>query len=441
MHSFCVSTLRTRLHCELGNSEAAQRIREIIGTGDQYRWQGKFLRIMKRNFRKAVIRLLAASQLKVTSRSDHTFAEEAFGSARELLNQLDDDTLRRLEAFRVNLKYRTEIIDELSEVGVEAFPEHLARIERLTNAVIRALTSYTPNSPNGVYSYQESSEPEYLGRAIITGITNFLPVPAGTIITPVQEEALVITTARLAGSRVIEPEKDVHEGSFLIDDVGDMVTLNEEITRQIVSDHRDLDSVVASALHRVRIGIAIQRATVREEMFKFSDETIDGLAAIHNADDFGFRIIMAMIEKNADESMVREALHFMPYVSSMNQLWNVDDGVVPLMLRSLHAYPGLPECADFSVETEAVRDQCAALLVVSNAILTHTSKDDSNISVARRGNTVQIIADDRLVRLILDSPDLAEDIASLIETRGTADFGLIENVLTAPSAALREGAL
>lgn len=101
-------------------------------------------------------------------------------------------------------------------------------------------------------------------------------------------------------------------------------------------------------------------------------------------------------------------------------------------------YPGLPESDDYSKADDAVQSQCNALLKVTGAIWNHVGESRGAL---KNLNNVPVIADSRLVTLVLEHHEDADVITSLIRDRKTADFDVIDGVLNSASTPLSSGSL
>lgn len=123
------------------------------------------------------------------------------------------------------------------------------------------------------------------------------------------------------------------------------------------------------------------------------------------------------------------------------------------MLRSLHEYAPLPAMRDYSEADHETKRQIAALITVTSDMYYEYVKswnDDSdgkptynsrlaNLPISMGGGIR--INDNRLMRLVMELPDKAESIATIIIDDEIADACLLRERVLSSSQSLRQGIL
>lgn len=149
---------------------------------------------------------------------------------------------------------------------------------------------------------------------------------------------------------------------------------------------------------------------------------------------------MQIIRYGKNTVMVREMLRFFEYLPGEN------GHISEAMVRSLHHYSQIKQLADFSEADEMTRQQCVALLIVSDILCQYSQKYITSstrylIPTSRdeHDKLILVIAEDDLVELIVRRPNDAQRIASIITERQSKDGAFIETILD--NTAIGEGTL
>jgi hypothetical protein len=165
----------------------------------------------------------------------------------------------------------------------------------------------------------------------------------------------------------------------------------------------------------------------------YPDELIDRLAQIMK-DEYRLweelsRYVITVSARNSYRDM-NELLYFMtPFRERLNIRY-----LSGTILPALRSNTCLPPMDDYSSAPDHVRDQCAALLLVSITIDVGFVGDERST----RTNPFGAIKDPRLADLLMAHPERAEEIAAAIEERQTTDFDLLNDIA---SSAIGEGML
>lgn len=144
--------------------------------------------------------------------------------------------------------------------------------------------------------------------------------------------------------------------------------------------------------------------------------------------------VAILIKDGYSESSINEVLKYREVAG----IFSFYQSMRLVLTLDANNYPGLPECDDYSKADDTVQSQCNALLKVTGAICNHLG--ESQVAL-RSLNNVPVIADSRLITLVLERHEDADVITSLIRDRKTADFDVIDGVLKSASAPLSNGTL
>lgn len=152
-------------------------------------------------------------------------------------------------------------------------------------------------------------------------------------------------------------------------------------------------------------------------------------------------IASLLIAAGESEPLVNEALTFMP------QMEVVGFHESFRLVKSLHRdyYPGLPKVKDYGVADDHVQSQCLAILKVSLAMKRHSDDRDGDLRMVDVGteniDRAAIMADQRMIALVLERPDKVDLIVDTIRDRRTGEFGVLHAVLNNEAIALSSGTL
>lgn len=150
-------------------------------------------------------------------------------------------------------------------------------------------------------------------------------------------------------------------------------------------------------------------------------------------------IAALLIQDGEDEAMVSE---FIEYVPDLNGIDNFFEAKRAVMSLRGDFYPGLPESADYGSAESHVKEQCHALMKVTSALKTEEAGELRLVTLSAEPNErAWIIADQRLISLVLERPQDVDLIVKTIKEKHTGDFGVMHAVLHAESLPLADGSL
>jgi hypothetical protein len=182
------------------------------------------------------------------------------------------------------------------------------------------------------------------------------------------------------------------------------------------------------------------RKAVHDSLAKYSDTLIERL---HKAriDDRVDRLTMSLfLSDEPPENSLSQAVGIisltMPKGSGFRGYSSLP------IINGLHRYKSLPSSHDYSLESKAVRDQCAAIVKVVNALIDHVNPELG--AVETTGDTPldeQWATDDRLVEMLVNDPKLTSKVISVIKETGRGDFPFVSAYLRGDSTALVDGEL
>jgi hypothetical protein len=182
------------------------------------------------------------------------------------------------------------------------------------------------------------------------------------------------------------------------------------------------------------------RKSVEDSLAKYSDALI---ARLHKArmEDRVDRLTMSLfISDEPSENSLSQAVGIISLTTPKGSGFK---GYASLpIINGLHRYKNLPPSHDYSLESKAVRDQCAAIVKVVNVLIDYVNPELG--AVESTGDTPldeQWATDDRLVEMLVNDPKLASKIISVIKETGRGDFPFISAYLRGDSTALVDGEL
>ena len=155
-------------------------------------------------------------------------------------------------------------------------------------------------------------------------------------------------------------------------------------------------------------------------------------AMLENIDPADNKLMRIKTSANVDrtENELREELCFFPHVQDNSYVFLRE------VVRSLHGYKWLLDSDDFSREDETTKEQCRALLLVTELLLQYALNEHFTYD-RLTGNTV--LWDTALVTLLTSNTDHTELIMGFLRDRlstgaTTVDVPLLEEILnsTAP---------
>lgn len=166
---------------------------------------------------------------------------------------------------------------------------------------------------------------------------------------------------------------------------------------------------------------------VHDHAVHYSDELIHRLADARHTNVYVFRDIAGLIDVEATEAEVSDKLYFLQQTGL--DLDDADEAI-----NGLHDYVELPRYTAYSTAPEEVRYQCVALIKVAVAL----HRVNTHPVPPSEGNGKQMIADKRLIELLLEHPERADMIANSVYERKTNDYTMIQN---ATSSVISHGML
>lgn len=152
-------------------------------------------------------------------------------------------------------------------------------------------------------------------------------------------------------------------------------------------------------------------------------------------------IASVLIQNGESQSLVSEALTFMPQVETERFYERLR------VVQSLHSdyYPGLRKVEDYGVADKHLQSQCLAIFKVTLAMKQHSEDRSGDLRMAGVGpekvHRAAIMSDQRMIALVLEKPEKADLIVDTIRERRTGDFGVIHAVVNQEAIALSSGTL
>lgn len=182
------------------------------------------------------------------------------------------------------------------------------------------------------------------------------------------------------------------------------------------------------------------RKSVEVVLAKYSDALIS-------------RLHKARIEDRVDQLTMSLFLSDEPTENSLSQAVGLISLTIPKgsgfkgyaslpIINGLRRYKSLPLSEDYSLESKAVREQCAAIVKVVNVLIDHVNPELG--AVESTGDTpldTQWATDDRLIEMIVGDPKITPKIIGVIKETGRGDYPFIHAYLSGDSTALVDGEL
>jgi hypothetical protein len=218
-------------------------------------------------------------------------------------------------------------------------------------------------------------------------------IPAPMVAAPVQDEV----------------EKRINR---IIDEIGESVSLADQEDREAI------------------------RSTLETYSPEFLIEVEEALQHLETV-----TIASLLIAAGESEPLVNEALTFMPEMEVVGFHESFR------LVQSLHRdyYPGLPKVENYGAADDHLQSQCLAILKVSLAMKRHSDDRDGDLRMADVGrrniDRAAIMADQRMIALVLERPNDVDLITDTIKERRTGEFGVIHAVLSNEAIALSSGTL
>lgn len=196
----------------------------------------------------------------------------------------------------------------------------------------------------------------------------------------------------------------------------------------------------------------------RDSLSKYSDRTLiaildymmqDTVGKLPLHDKSSFMQVIGMASE-PDDITIREFIDLQPYLKTVN---SVGPNNYFSMLRSLHEYAPLPAMRDYSDADHETKRQIAALITVTSRMYHEHVKawnDETDSAQTRYSHLAHLpifmgggirISDNKLMSLVMELPDKAESIATIMIDDEIADAGLLRERVLSSSQTLRQGIL
>jgi hypothetical protein len=177
------------------------------------------------------------------------------------------------------------------------------------------------------------------------------------------------------------------------------------------------------------------RNRLRDTLSMYSDELLERLTN-EALESFPALWMRHSVSRGLAESQINEQLEFFPIISNGESHY-----IAKNMIWSLHGYPDLLASDDFSKAGEKTKQQCRALLLVTDAMNNGAFGD-----VFKDEQPIFILKDERLVKLVINHSDKVEMIVDFIRDRskvfsGSLDTGLLADMIASESLAVSAGLL
>ena len=161
---------------------------------------------------------------------------------------------------------------------------------------------------------------------------------------------------------------------------------------------------------------------------RYSDDLLNLLFSSNQSDRSRFHHVRESILHGLPEGAIRERVVFLPEYQSHR--YAVADNII----NSLHHYPQLPSTDDFTSAGPDVMKKCSALLAVMDAY-----RMRNMMSAFRKQDPAYIIADSRIVDLVVSDPGKAFEVTNFIHERRTSDADALLDYFNSSTPALRSG--
>jgi len=216
------------------------------------------------------------------------------------------------------------------------------------------------------------------------------------------------------------------------------------VTTEASTGHTAMATKLAATVHELLIFDEDgQEDKLRGILAQYPEELINKLDDHFAREANGSYLLAIVINEGVGASAVNELLAFAPYFKTD------DTNIATSMLRSLHQYGQLPSMPDYSLASEEVRNQCIALITVTEALDEYQYiHGDGHLPIAyllgnmENGNDLMMLQGDDLIALVLEQPADASTIADIIIERKTGDAELIREIMNQyDSKALNSGIL
>lgn len=171
-----------------------------------------------------------------------------------------------------------------------------------------------------------------------------------------------------------------------------------------------------------------------------TDEQMDYIAMLSPAEQEAFSQMNRLIV-NDDLASLAHLRECIAFYAPTDPTLRTSSTHYPPLITALHDCELLPPSEDYSRESELVRAQCKAFVTVLEGVINWGSGATLTwIPVTPRGASWKF-NDARFVHLILNSPEKAERIVSIVKERQTQDYEVVSVILHSDAPAMSEGTL
>ena len=199
--------------------------------------------------------------------------------------------------------------------------------------------------------------------------------------------------------------------------------LSQEQRQKIISDFTDFEFFdMSDEAYEVTLS----------SLNSYPDELLKRLRESQLDNVPGFGLVMLGITRGTKADEVNEQLCFFR---------ELDDCVYYTayhLVTSLHHYDQLPDSRDYSRESEEVRSQCSALIMVEKSCIDMGHDDDA---VFDHSKGEYVLKDQRLVELVMAHSDKAVLLSDFIRSHRTLDMEILTEFMNGEAKALGAGLL
>lgn len=168
---------------------------------------------------------------------------------------------------------------------------------------------------------------------------------------------------------------------------------------------------------------------LRRALSGYQIDLLERLYLANIKNEPGLGMVKMSIALGKPSETVSEHLHF------FKRLYYLSYELASGRVESLHHYRQLPDSADYSMESDAVKEQCDALLDVTETCTYF------HLGVFRDGTPAFVLKDDRLVDLVVGHSDKVRIITDYIAERRNVHPEVIALLLEGDAPAMGNGRL
>lgn len=192
-------------------------------------------------------------------------------------------------------------------------------------------------------------------------------------------------------------------------------------------------------MKRFGIGNELSDEGIQERLDSYSDDSIRLIRErLGDRDDkVNPSELEGLLNHNYSETSVRE---YMVYSTDLIDCEDLDE--TSRYISGLRQYPRLKDISDVTLADKDTKNSCRALLRI--AFHLHCMMDDEHPAAVyekKDGIRMPVIKSPSLVKLVLDNPDRASDIAEYIEEHGFSKTKTLAGMVADTHHATRDGYL